>query len=213
HAHFHFMAGNGRNPAYAWRFDPQRASGVLGDYGSHMIDLARYLIGDIGRVHARLTTHAPHNGPDGRPLYGACDAATLLLEFRYGGQGTIELSAVARTHDPALEHTVVLHGEGGSLTANFGLFTAAPRVQLAGGDGGFQALTIPDEYLLGLDAAQPVGPQMGLLFSQTGMGSRSFVDAIVNGQTVAPSFYDGWQTQRVLDAALAAHERGRWTEV
>jgi predicted dehydrogenase len=44
HAHFSFMAGNGRNPNYAWRFDPQRASGVLGDYGSHMIDLARYLV-------------------------------------------------------------------------------------------------------------------------------------------------------------------------
>lgn len=133
HAHFSFMAGNGRNPAYAWRFDPQRASGVLGDYGSHMVDLARYLVGDIGRVHARLTTNAPRNGPDGRPLNGACDAATLLLEFRDGGQVTIELSAVARTHDPALEHAVVLHGDAGSLTTSFGLFTAAPTVHLIGG--------------------------------------------------------------------------------
>jgi len=155
HAQFHFMAGNGRNPAYAWRFDPQRASGVLGDYGSHMIDLARYLVGDlvgdIARVNAQLATHAPHNGPDGRPLYGACDTATLLIKFLYGGQGTIELSAVARTHDPALEHGVVLHGDAGSLTASFGLFTAPPKVQLATSDNGFQELVIPDEYLLGLD--------------------------------------------------------------
>ncbi|MEZ4869398.1 MAG: Gfo/Idh/MocA family oxidoreductase [Caldilineaceae bacterium] len=213
HAHFNFMAGNGRNPAYAWRFDPQRASGVLGDYGSHMIDLARYLVGDIGRVHARLTTNAPRNGPHGQPLYGACDAATLLLEFLYGGQGTIELSAVARTHDPALEHAVVLHGEAGSLTATFGLFTTPPKVQLAGGDNGFQDLAIPDQYLLGLDPTQPVGPQMGLLFSQPGMGSRSFVDAIVNGQTVAPSFYEGWQVQRVIDAAIASQESGGWVGV
>ncbi|MEZ4617388.1 MAG: Gfo/Idh/MocA family oxidoreductase [Caldilineaceae bacterium] len=59
HAQFHFMAGSGHNPAYSWRFDPQRANGVLGDYGSHMFDLARYLVGDIGRVHARLTANAP----------------------------------------------------------------------------------------------------------------------------------------------------------
>lgn len=212
-AQFQFMAGNGRNPVYAWRFDPQRASGALGDYGSHMIDLARYLVGDIAQVNARLATHAPRNGPDGRPLYGACDAATLLIKFLYGGQGTIELSAVARTHDPALEHTIVLHGEAGSLLADFGLFTAPPKVQLAAGDNGFQDLAIPDEYLLGLDPAQPVGPQMGALFSQPGMGSRGFVDAIVNGQSVAPSFYEGWQTQRVIDAALAAHERGGWVNV
>jgi predicted dehydrogenase len=213
HAHFNFMAGNGRNPAYAWRFDSQRASGVLGDYGSHMIDLAHYLVGDIGRVQARLTTHAPRNDPAGRPLYGACDAATLLIDFRYGGQGTIELSAVARTHDPALEQAVVLHGEAGSLTASFGLFTAPPRIELAGGDNGFQELTVPDEYLLGLDPAQPVGPQMGTLFSQPGMGGRSFVDAIVSGQTVAPSFYEGWQAQRVIDAAIVSHKQGGWVEV
>jgi predicted dehydrogenase len=178
-----------------------------------MIDLARYLVGDIARVNARLATHALRNGPDGRPRYGACDTATLLIKFLYGGQGTIELSAVARTHDPALEHAVVLHGDAGSLTATFGLFTAPPKVQLATGDNSFQELVIPDEYLLGLDPAQPVGPQMGALFSQPGMGGRSFVDAIVSGQTVAPSFYEGWQAQRVIDAAIVSHKQGGWVEV
>ena len=213
HAQFQFMAGNGRNPAYAWRFDPQRASGALGDYGSHMIDLARYLVGDIRRVNARLATHAPRNGPDGRALYGACDTATLLIEFHAGGQATIEVSAAARTHDPVLEHAVILHGEAGSLTADFGLFSAPPKVQLANGDSAFQALAIPADYLLSVDPAQPVGPQMGTLFSQPGMGSRSFVDAILSGQTVVPSFYEGWQAQRVIDAAIVSHEGGCWVEV
>lgn len=54
---------------------------------------------------------------------------------------------------------------------------------------------------------------MGALLSQPGMGSRSFVDAIVNGESVAPSFYEGWQAQRVSDAALVSHERGGWVEV
>ncbi|MCE7986920.1 MAG: gfo/Idh/MocA family oxidoreductase [Caldilinea sp. CFX5] len=213
HAQFHFMAGNGRNPAYTWRFDPQRADGVLGDYGSHMIDLAHYLIGDISRVNARLTTHAPHNGLDGRPMDAANDTATLLVDFVNGGQGTIAVSAVARTHDPALEHTVTLHGETGSLMAGFGLFSTPPKVQLATGDTGFQELAIPQPYLQGVDPAQPMGAQLDTLFTQPGMGSRSFVDAIVTGQTIAPSFYAGWQAQRVLDAALAAHARGGWVAV
>ena len=213
HAHFQFMASNGRDPSYAWRFDLQRANGVLGDYGSHMIDLAHYLVGDMGRVHARLVTNVQRAGADGLPMTSANDAATLMVEFANGGQGTIELSAVARTHDPALEHAVVLHGEAGSLTVTFGLFTAPPKLQLAAGDNSFQELALPDDYLLGLDPAQPVGPQMGALLSQPGMGSRSFVDAILAGQTVAPSFYEGWQTQRVIDAALTAHASGRWMEV
>lgn len=208
-----FLAGNARSPAYTWRFDPHRASGALGDYGSHMIDLARYLVGDIGRVNARLITQGPRNSPDGRPLYGAWDAATLWIEFLLGGQGTIEVNAAARIHDPAFAHAVVVHGDAGSLTADFGLFTAAPKVSLATGDDGFQALTIPETYLQGLDATQPIGPQLGALFSQPGIGSRSFVDAILSGQTLAPSFYDGWQTQRVLDAAVASHQRGEWVKL
>ena len=54
---------------------------------------------------------------------------------------------------------------------------------------------------------------MGALLSQPGMGSRSFVDAILSGQTVAPSFYEGWQAQRVIDAALVSHKQGGWVEV
>ena len=54
---------------------------------------------------------------------------------------------------------------------------------------------------------------MDALFRQPGLGSRSFVDAILAGQSVAPSFYEGWQAQRVIDAALASHERGGWGEV
>jgi len=35
----------------------------------------------------------------------------------------------------------------------------------------------------------------------------------MTGQTIAPSFYEGWQAQRVLNTALAAHERGSWVVV
>ena len=48
---------------------------------------------------------------------------------------------------------------------------------------------------------------------QPATGRRSLVDAILTGQTVIASFYEGWQAQRVIDAALAAHERGEWVEV
>lgn len=212
HAQFHFLAGYGRSPAYAWRFDPQRAKGVLGDLGSHMIDLAHFLVGEIVRVNARLASHVPRSGLDGQPAVSANEAATLLVEFANGSQGTIELSAVARTHDPALEQAIILHGEGGSLTASFGLFSSPPTVQMATGNDGFQELTIPEEYRLGVDPAQPLGPQMQTLFRHPSTGGRGFVSAILDGQTVAPSFYDGWQAQRVIDGAFASQERGGWVE-
>ncbi len=36
-----FVMGLGRGGQYMWRFDRQRANGVLGDSGSHLADLAR----------------------------------------------------------------------------------------------------------------------------------------------------------------------------
>ena len=65
----------------------------------------------------------------------------------------------------------------------------------------------------GVDPAQPLGPQMQTIFRHPSTGGRSFVSSILARQTLAPSFYDGWQAQRLIDGALAAHERGGWVEV
>ncbi|HRJ45526.1 MAG: hypothetical protein KJZ86_01220 [Caldilineaceae bacterium] len=54
---------------------------------------------------------------------------------------------------------------------------------------------------------------MSLYFQK---GRNSFVSSILAGQTVAPSFYDGWQAQRLIDGALVSDERGaglRYAEI
>ena len=52
---FHYLAGSGRQKSDAWKFNASRNNGALGDLGSHMIDLARFLIGDIVEVNAKVT--------------------------------------------------------------------------------------------------------------------------------------------------------------
>ena len=41
HSKFCYLAGYGRSGNYGWRFNRQRANGILADAGTHMIDLAR----------------------------------------------------------------------------------------------------------------------------------------------------------------------------
>jgi predicted dehydrogenase len=50
----HFIAGYALEPGYQWRFDGRRANGVLGDLGSHLIDLYRFLVGEVASVAADL---------------------------------------------------------------------------------------------------------------------------------------------------------------
>jgi predicted dehydrogenase len=71
-----------------WRFDQERAgSGALGDLGAHVIDLARYLVGEISTVSAITSTFVP-----GRTVDDAVEAA---VAFEHGAVGTIEATRFA----------------------------------------------------------------------------------------------------------------------
>ena len=71
-----------------WRFDAAAAgSGALGDLGAHVIDLARFLVGDISTVSALVHTFLP-----GRQVDDAIEAA---VEFEAGAIGTIEATRLA----------------------------------------------------------------------------------------------------------------------
>jgi hypothetical protein len=51
------------------------------------------------------------------------------------------------------------------------------------------------------------GDQMSVFTSQR-VGCRLFIDAILRGEQVEPSFRDGWEVQQVMDAALRSHAEG-----
>jgi predicted dehydrogenase len=55
HCDLRQISGFGRDSQYRWRFDGERALGILGDLGSHMIDAAHVLVGKIRRVSAYLS--------------------------------------------------------------------------------------------------------------------------------------------------------------
>lgn len=48
HGYFNWFAGYARSGNYMWRFDANRALGILGDLGSHLIHMAYWLLGDQG---------------------------------------------------------------------------------------------------------------------------------------------------------------------
>ena len=211
HCQFNFLMGFGHNKEYQWRFDRRHANGILGDSGSHMFDLARYLVGDIARVSASLSSNVRHEvAPDGRPAELANDAALVLLQFENGAHGTVQLSAVARVDDPIFEQSIALHGEAGSLVAELRLGGTSSQLCMARGDEPFMPVTIPERFLTGVDLQQPLVSQTLPMFIQQPIGCRLFVDGIVENHPVVPSLYDGWKAQQVIDAALAADESGQW---
>ncbi len=210
---FRQVGGYGRDGQYAWRFDSRHGNGILGDLGSHMIDMAHWLVGDITRVSAHLTTLVERMGADGRPLSTpANDSALLTVEFANGACGAIVVSAMAHMAEREQFHEVSLYGEDGTLELNMSSIEAKMR-GVREGQGRFETLTVPDEYRMGVDSALPLWDQLSMVLQTQSIGDRQFIDAILHDQPVAPNFEDGLKVQAVIDAALESQRRGCWVAV
>jgi predicted dehydrogenase len=170
-----------------------------------MIDMARWMLGEITDVHARLATVTRQENPAGSPA--ANDLAHLSLEHAGGALSSVVAGGASPTH----EWLVTVVGRDGTLAA-FLSADALRRVQGAPPywvrwrphtDNSFQEVPIADDLWEGALR----GDQMSVFTSQR-VGCRLFVDAILRGERVEPSFRDGWEVQQVMDAALRSQAEG-----
>ena len=89
-----------------WRFHPDEAgSGALGDIGTHVIDLGRFLNGEITSVSGLVKTFVPGRSVD--------DALEAAVEFENGSVGTIEGTRLALGRRNAFQWEI--NGSKGSL--------------------------------------------------------------------------------------------------
>ena len=73
-----------------WRFDRvQAGSGALGDLGAHIVDLARYLVGEISSVSGTVRTFISERAGH---AVDVDDAFAASIEFEDGAVGTLEAS-------------------------------------------------------------------------------------------------------------------------
>ncbi|MFC4453629.1 Gfo/Idh/MocA family oxidoreductase [Deinococcus sonorensis] len=203
-AQFVFQGDYAASTDYMWRFDAARANGILGDLGSHMIDLALLLIGEAREVSAHLDVMLPRRSPDGRTVHAANDTASLILGMDGGAQATIQVSANIPTGGGMRLHTL-LAGSDGTLDATYTFNTLGSSLVFRGirrDEPAFRTLEVPASYgdpqrnIFELFAEQPVGP-------------RAFVEAIAHGGAACPGFDVGLKVQHIIDAALEAQATGR----
>ena len=154
-AQFSMTSNYGDDLADEWRFDPDRGTGILGDLGSHLIDMARWYVGEIVQVTGRLTrTHVARPGREGADVAPLLpDSATLMVEFEGGATGTIQVSGARSVGDWPLTE-VRLFGDEGSLKLDFSLDTVGHVFGWRPGDESWSDLEIPQD-LLGTGGPNP----------------------------------------------------------
>src|SRR5262249_57354635 len=93
-------------PTDIWRFDrAQAGTGAIGDLGAHIVDLARFLAGEIETVSAVVRTFVPGREVD--------DAFAATIELAGGATGTLEATRLARGR--VNQNTFELNGSKGSI--------------------------------------------------------------------------------------------------
>ena len=194
-----------------WRLDAASAgSGALGDLGAHVIDLARFLVGEIAAVSAITRTFIPDR-PGG--AVDVDDAFEATVEFEGGAVGTLEASRFCRGRRNGLSFEI--NGSKGSIAFDLErlnelqvfLVDSAPgraaqgfrHVLVTEADHPFIAWWWPQGHIIGWEHTF-VHEIHHLLSAIAGEGDV---------RPYGADFEDGYRAAEVCDAVLRSSQTGR----
>ena len=185
-----------------WRFNRAEAgAGALGDLGTHVIDLARYLVGEISSVSALVRPVVPGREVD--------DHFVATIEFESGVLGMLEASRVARGRINS--NVFEVNGSRGSVA-----FDLERLNELEVADGGsFRRILVTEPDHPYMRFWWPPGHIIG--WGETVVHEVAhLLEAIAGEHEVAPhgaTFEDGYRCSEVVEAILGSAESGRREQV
>jgi len=196
------------NMPMIWRLTKDVAgSGALGDLGAHIIDLGRYLVGEVDSVSAMTRTFIPER-PWGDGTMGTVDvddAFAAVVSFDNGALGTVEATrfAAGRKNGNVIE----INGEKGSLRFNLERMNELEAFWIDDEPKetrGFHQVLISEPYHPWWENWWPQGDMIG--WEHTFVHEIThLLDCIVNDKPVAPigaDFEDGYRCAVICDAIL-----------
>jgi predicted dehydrogenase len=186
-----------------WRFDPDAAgSGALGDLMAHVVDLARFLNGELDSVAGFTHTFIPGRRVD--------DAAEAAVEFANGSVGTLEATRFAHGRRNAFQWEI--NGTKGSLAFDMERLNEL-EVLRADGDRarGFRRVLVSETTHPFWEHWWPPGHIVG--WGDTFVHElHHMLRCIADDADVAPygaTFEDGYRAAEVCDAIVRSGESGR----
>ncbi len=212
-----------------WRLQSAAAgSGALGDILSHVIDLARYLVGEFSEVCATMETFVkrrptgrgavpPSRESDGgarRPYQRVTvdDSVTVIGRFRNGALASMEATRLAPGRKNSL--TLEINGSDGSFFFDLEemnrlkFYSRRDPIERQG----FRDILVTEPSHPYMSKWWPPGHMIG--YEHTFIHTIvDFVNAAAHRQKLKPDFDDGLQNQRVFDAIARSKKRGRWQKI
>lgn len=194
-----------------WRLDSSSGDGVVVDLGSHIVSLARYLVGPITVVVGDRRTVVPERFTTEGEMVAVdvADEMRAVVRFDNGATGTIEVSwlAVGRKMSVACE----VRGTRGTLAFDFERLNEL-YLYREGDDPsrhGFKTILAGPAHPPYGDFLTAPGHQLGFNDLKTIEIGELVEGMVSDGPGPWPDFREGWEVQRVLDGVQrsSAEER------
>ena len=188
-------------------------AGALGDVAGHIINACLGLVGPIASLVA--DTHivqATRDGPHGPEAVENDDQGQMLLRFTNGASGSLSFSRMAAGRK--MGYTYRVTGTKGAIAFDqedqnaLWLYDASREPARRG----FQKLLMGPAHPDYLAFNQGVGHGTGYN-EQIVIEARDFLHAIASGEAVWPTFRDGYEVDRVIEAALRSNRERTWVSL
>jgi predicted dehydrogenase len=212
-----------------WRLRAEEAgTGAIGDIGAHIVDATQFLLGEpIAGVSALTETFikerplpgAPAGsglgatGAGGRGAVTVDDAVVFIARFAGGALATFEATRFATGRKNALR--IELNGDLGTLAFDLEALNELSYFDRSGSatTQGFTRILVTEAEHPYMAAWWPPGHIIGYEHTFT-HEMFDLLAAIAEQRDPIPSFSDGLQVQRVLDAvARSAAAGAAWTAI
>jgi predicted dehydrogenase len=201
---------------FSWRcLRSQGGSGALNDLGTHIINMAEYLLGPLGSVYGSLATvHTHRTDPasgESRQVENE-DIAQVLLRFERGTVGTMEISRVATGKKCGLDFEI--HGSKGALMFDqermneIRLYTVADAAK----QSGYRTILAGPQHRDYANFCPAPGHGLGINDLKI-IEARNFLQSIVADTPIHCDFANGWRVQAIVDAVELSHRNHEWIDV
>jgi len=206
-----------------WRLQKETSgSGVHSDINSHIIDLARYLVGEFKEVCGIVNTFIPERPladslAKGQRKMGkvtAPDSAVFIGWMENGVLANLEATRYALGRKNHIE--IEINGSKGSIAFDF---EDMNKLKFYNGADpadrrGFRDILVTERDGIHPYVANWWPPGHGIGYEHTFIHAiADFVNACAEGKPVHPTFEDGLKNQRVLTAVEESSKKGKWAKV
>jgi predicted dehydrogenase len=207
-----------------WHLRKENAkAGPLWDLGSHSVDLAQYLVGDIssimainktfiterqlpGEGAATFTAGKAGSGETGKVTVD--DASFMVAEFANGCLGSFDTSRFAGGRK--CHNYFEIYGSKGSLAFDFEHMNVLRYLNREEelSNQGFRDILVTEATHPYAGAWWGAGHVIGYEHAFV-HAMADFLNALKNGTSIAPNFEDGKKIMQVLEAAIKSNDEGR----